>query len=120
MEMFMDTLIYLKKGIHAIASAAAAASAEGYDLIVIDDEATPLSAGPLTHSYYPAAAVTILILALLTIIAIWVIRRNGFKARLLELRAKAGDKKVRVPFTIKGIKDEVRETEKNLILVQGE
>ncbi len=120
MKILMNVFTLLEKGISGIASFAASASADGYDLIVIDDEATPLSAGPLTHSYYPAAVITVLILAALTIFTIWFVRRKSFKARLLELRAKSGDKETRVPLTIRNIKDAVKEAEKNLILLQGE
>ena len=116
----MNTLMLLEKGFQTIASALTAVSADSYDLIVIDDEATPLSAGPLAHSYYPAAVVTVIALAVLTVLTIWFIRRHGFKARLLELRAKAGDEQSKVPITIKGIKDAVREAEKNLVIIQGE
>ena len=118
MRTIMNTLTLLEKGFHVISSAVADASTEGYDLIVIDDEATPLSAGPLAHSYYPAAVATVIFLAALTVFTIWIIRRNTLRARLLELRTKAGDGDSCVPFTIKGIKDAVREAENNLI--QGE
>ncbi|MBO4678520.1 MAG: hypothetical protein J5626_02525 [Lachnospiraceae bacterium] len=115
MKTLMTTLDVLEKGFRVIASAAATALDDTYDLIVVDDEATPLSAGPLTHNYYPAALVTVLILAAITILAVWLIRRNTYKARLLELRKQAGDENIRVPFRIKDIKDAVREAENNLL-----
>ena len=111
MKTLMTTLDVLEKGFSFIASAAA----QAYDLIVVDDEATPLSAGPLKHNYYPAAIVTVIILAALTILAVWLIRRNTFKTRLLELRKQAGDENSFVPLRIKSIKDEVREAENNLL-----
>ncbi|MBR5897767.1 MAG: hypothetical protein IKZ39_09170 [Lachnospiraceae bacterium] len=115
MKTLMTTLDVLEKGYNAIASATAAAYEEAYDLIVIEDEATPLSAGPLSHNYYPAAAVTVMILAALTLLTVWLIRRNTLKGRLLELREQAGDRNSFVPFRIKEIKDAVREAESNLL-----
>ena len=120
MSILMNTLAFLEKGFYTIASAVTAGSVDEYDLMVIDDEATPLSAGPLPHSYYPAAVATVIFLLALTIFTVWIIRRNTFKARLLELRAKAGDTQSCVPFTIRGIRDAVKEAEKNLVQIQGE
>ena len=115
MRTIMSTLDFLKRGLQTVVSTAATVSDPGYDLMVIDDEATPLSAGPLAHNYYPVAVVTVIILAALTIFTIWIIRRNAIKSRLLELRAKAGAGEGRVPFTIKGIRDAIREAENNLL-----
>ena len=115
MKTLMTTLDVLEKGYRLLASAAATVYEDTYDLIVVDDEATPLSAGPLGHNYYPAAIVTVIILAALTLIAVWLIRRNSFKARLLELRKQAGDEDSCVPLRIKDIKDAVREAENNLL-----
>ena len=115
MKTLMTTLDVLEKGYRFIASAAATVYEDAYDLIVVDDEATPLSAGPLGHNYYPAAIVTVIILAVLTLITVWLIRRNTFKARLLELRKRAGDENACVPFRIKDITDAVREAENNLL-----
>ena len=111
----MTTLDVLEKGYRLLASAAATVYEDTYDLIVVDDEATPLSAGPLGHNYYPAAIVTVIILAALTLLVVWLIRRNSFKVRLLELRKQAGDGNTRVPFRIKDITDAVREAENNLL-----
>lgn len=115
MKTLMTTLDVLETGFRAIASLAAEASDAAYDLIVVDDEATPLSAGPLTHNYYPAAIVTVVILAALTLLAVWLIRRNSLKARLIELREQAGSTDAYVPFRIKDMKDAVREAENNLL-----
>ena len=115
MKTIMTTLDVLEKEYRVFASAVAAAYDDAYDLIVVDDEATPLSAGPLAHNYYPAALVTVAVLAVLTILAVWLIRRNLFKKRLLELRKQAGDENSNVPFRIKDLKDAVRDAEINLL-----
>lgn len=113
----MITLDGLKYGFKFIASATAQTFENAYDLIVVDDEATPLSNGPLSVNYYPTAIAAVIALAVLTLLAVWMIRRNGYKARLLELRQKAGDTSKAIPFTIRGIKDAVKEAEKNLITI---
>lgn len=115
MKTLMTTLDVLETGFRTIASLAAEASDAAYDLIVVDDEATPLSAGPLTHNYYPAAIITVAVLAALTLFTVWLVRRNTLKARLLELREQAGDGNSDVPFRIKSMKDAVREAENNLL-----
>ncbi|MBP5298043.1 MAG: hypothetical protein J6Z09_02710 [Lachnospiraceae bacterium] len=115
MKTLMTTLDVLETGFRTIASLAAEASDAAYDLIVVDDEATPLSAGPLTHNYYPAALITVMVLAAITLLTVWLIRRNSLKVRLLELREQAGDNNSEVPFRIKRMKDAVREAENNLL-----
>ena len=113
----MITLDGLKYGLHLIASATAQTFDNAYDLIVVDDEATPLSNGPISANYYPTAIIAVVALAVLALLTVWVIRRAGYKTRLLELRAKAGDESKAIPFTIRGIKDAVKEAEKNLITI---
>ncbi|MBR6309108.1 MAG: hypothetical protein IKR39_10935 [Lachnospiraceae bacterium] len=113
----MITLDGLKYGLHFIASATAQTFDTAYDLIVVDDEATPLSNGPLSVNYYPTAIIAVAAIAVIALLTVWFIRRSGYKSRLLELRAKAGDKSKAIPLTIRGIKDAVKEAEKNLITI---
>jgi len=106
-----------KYGLLYIVSTSAQAFDAAYDLIVIDDEATPLSNGPLSDNYYPTAIVAVIVLAVIALLTVWFLRRKGYKVRLLELREKANDTDKSIPFTIRGIKDAIKEAEKNLITI---
>lgn len=87
---------------------------QSYDLIVIDESDTPLGSGPVNTNYYILAVCTVALAALLAFMVLFVTRRNGLKKRLLELRKRAGNEDMTVPFSIRELKDAVAEAEANL------
>lgn len=107
----------IENGLHLIVSAVTQSYDFGYDLWVIpDDDPVPLAGGPVVN-YYPIAIIAVALLALITVVAVWLFKRSGYKNRLLELRAKTGDTDKPVPLTIRRIKDAVREAERNLVTI---
>jgi len=82
-----------------------------YDLVVIEEEATPLAGG--MHNYYYHTLVVIAILAVIGLIAVYLIKRNGYVKRLSELNVRLG-RDEKAPFTIKDIKFKISDAESEL------
>lgn len=76
-----------------------------YDLIVIEDEITPLGAGPAGTNYFAATAVFVAACLCVIMALVWAIRRRKAKNRLVELINKSGDTSIKVPLSIRKIKD---------------
>lgn len=91
------------------------ATVSDYDLMVIEDEETPLAAGLTRTNYFAATLVTIALIVLVIAIAIWYVKRREYKARLLELRHRLGDDSGVVPFSIRAMKDAIAECEAELV-----
>lgn len=87
------------------------ADAVDYDLFVIEEEATPLAAGLSRTSYVTSAMITMVLIIALVGFAIWLVKRNEYKKRLIELREQVGDFSGVVPFGIRAIKDEIAKCE---------
>lgn len=90
-----------------------------YDLIVIDENETPLAAGPAGGGYYIYAVVTVILAALIALAAVWFTRRNVLKRRLMELRERTGSHETEIPFSIKGLKEaiDLAEAEVSAVLI---
>lgn len=87
-----------------------------YDLIVIDDQETPLAAKAGSNiDMYGPTAIIVLSVVLIGLLIYWMIKRRKYKKRLLELRSKIGDHDKRAPFLIRGIKDEIARLETELV-----
>lgn len=84
---------------------------QSYDLIVIDEEATPLAAAPVSGGYYIYAVMAVVLAALLAMAAVWITRRNILKKRLMELRERSGNSDTSIPFSLKALKDAISEEE---------
>lgn len=82
-----------------------------YDLVVIEDEETPLAAGISGHNYFAASVFSMVLILALCAFAAWCVKRNAYKARLVELRIQLGDESEVVPFSIRMIKDEIARSE---------
>lgn len=88
--------------------------AMAYDLIVIEDEDTPLAASANVNYYLPTV-IAVLTILLAGLLIYWLIKRNNYKKRLLELRQKLDDHDKRTAITIRGIKDEIARLETELV-----
>lgn len=87
-----------------------------YDLIVIEDDATPLAANAGTYAnYYLPTLCIVLAVFLAGVLIFWLIKRNNYKKRLLELRKKLDDNDRKASLTIRGIKDEISRLEAELV-----
>ncbi len=86
-----------------------------YDLIVIEDNNTPLAAKASSIDMYGPTAIIVLSVILLGLLIYWLVKRNRYKKRLLELRSKMGDHDKRSAFLISGIKDEITRLETELV-----
>lgn len=87
------------------------ADAVDYDLIAIEDEETPLAAGLARSNYFTATMITMILIIALIAFAIWLVKRNEYKLRLIELREQVGDFSGVVPFSIRAIRDEIAKCE---------
>ena len=83
-----------------------------YDLIIIEDEATPLAPSAMHVNYYLITLTFITVITIAALLASWFTRREALKKRLIELNGKLG-RDEKIPFKIKTIKEyiEVAETD---------
>lgn len=87
-----------------------------YDLIIIEDQDTPLAAKAGSNiDMYGPTAIIVLSVILLGLFIYWMIKRSKYKKRLLELRSKMGDHDKKSAFLIRGIKDEITRLETELV-----
>lgn len=82
-----------------------------YDLIVIEEEATPLAGG--AHNYYYLTLMVIGVLALAGLIVFFFVKRSEYVKRLSELNERLG-RDEKAPFSIKDIKFRISEAEAEL------
>lgn len=87
------------------------ATVTDYDLLVIEDEETPLAPGVAGPDYFGMTMFTMVLVLALCLFAAWCVKRNAYKARLVELRIQLGDESEVVPFSIRMIKDEIAKSE---------
>lgn len=83
---------------------------ENYDLIVIEDGEVPLAKGANHMNYFFLLIAVLVLIAVAALTFTWAGKRAQKKSRLIELKKKAG-KGGSVPFTIKGIENEITKTE---------
>lgn len=88
---------------------------KGYDLIVIEDEATPLAKRPIVQNYYFSSLYAIAVLLLAILFVVWVVKRVRIKRHLRELIAKSGDKSRKIPLLITKIEDAIKALEAELV-----
>ena len=85
----------------------------GYDLIVIEDQATPL-AGPV-HTNLFLITICVMIAAVVVFLLVgWLTKRKAYANRLTELNGKLGKTKSS-PLFIKSIKEEIAKAEAELV-----
>lgn len=85
-----------------------------YDLLVIEDEATPLAAGANHMNYYIVTISVMIVAVVFGLISAWTAKRNAVAKRLKELNEKCGEES-KIPFTIHGIKEQIAEAEVKLV-----
>lgn len=81
-----------------------------YDLVVIEDEATPLAANAVHTNYYLITVGVMLALVLVAAVALWAVKRKRYSDRLKELNGKLASND-KVPFTIGSIKEKIAQAE---------
>ena len=86
---------------------------EGYDLLIIDDGPTPLSNGPGGANYFPLTCAVIAAIIITAALVLWVVNRDRFAKRLKDLNRKL-DRKAKIPFFTKAIKEEIAIAEAEL------
>jgi len=86
---------------------------EGYDLLLIEDGETPLSKGPQAVNYFPLTCGVIAAIIITILLVLWLVNRDRHAKRLKELNKKL-ERKTRIPFFIKTIKEEITLAESEL------
>ena len=91
-------------------NAIASLTAEGYDLMVIEDEEVPLSVAPTT-GYFFATVSAVCVIALLFAFALWYYKRAKLCERLRQLRIINGITDIKEPILIKDLESEIERLE---------
>lgn len=81
-----------------------------YDLMIIEDEDTPLAAEAPKGNYYVVTAVIIVAAALIALLVTWLVKRSQEAKRLKELNKKL-NKTAKTPLKIRDIKDQIAQAE---------
>ncbi len=81
-------------------------SAAEYDLIVIEENDVPLAAGIGHTNYYIATLFVLIALMIVAAFTAWFLKRREYAGRLSELSKKAGTD-IKIPITIRRIKEEI-------------
>ena len=110
--MFMVSEIKLITNIciNAVVTKVASVLAAGYDLIIIEETETPLGATPVHADFYLYTLLAMVIIAAVIAVSLWASKRNNYVKRLNELNEKRGEV-IKMPFTIKAIKEAIKEAE---------
>lgn len=94
-----------------IVGAISAMVLNAYDLFIIEEEETPLAGGPVSQNFYLLTVVAAIVLLCLVAIAMWVFARRKYSVRYVELKKKQGESDVKVPLSIRSLKEMIALTE---------
>lgn len=87
----------------------------GYQLVVIEDNETPLASAPVGQNFVAGSLIAVAFAMLAGFMMIDMTKRIKLRERLLKLREEAGDDNENLPFTIGKLRDEISERELSLV-----